>query len=107
MGYWRARKWRQFKLLASLMALAYAVLFFSGAFTRLPLPTHDADANSSAEVRDSQTRAVNRHPPLGALDSDFNLRFRTRLEEWKTRSDTRLTHSDWPEVLADNVAANP
>lgn len=73
--------------------------------TRSAPPTVAAAPTFAEQVAASQHRAVAVHPDLGKAGSPTNTRFRVRYEDWKTRGDVRLSRPDWPEKLAEEVAA--
>jgi hypothetical protein len=71
-----------------------------------PAPTPPSAA-FLADVRQSQRVAMTRYPALAVKGSPMNARFLALYNDWQATHDPRLTHSNWPEILADECAANP
>ncbi len=59
------------------------------------------------DVASSQQAAIKKYPSLAISNSPMNATFVARYILWKQHDDSRLRASNWPEVLADDCAANP
>ena len=58
-------------------------------------------------VKESQARAISRHPDLAKPGSALNARFVARYSEMKAQNSVKLRLPDWPEELADACADAP
>ena len=59
-----------------------------------------------ADVGYSRAAALARYPDLALPGSAFNARFVALYRSCQSRNDPRLQRSNWPEILADECAAN-
>ena len=58
-------------------------------------------------VKESQARAVQKHPDLAKSGSPLNGKFVAAYHKLQADNDPRLQTADWPERLADECAAQP
>ena len=70
-------------------------------------PSSTSPAHGRTTVTLSQQAAIRKYPALAVRDSPMNTAFVARYTLWKQRDDPRLRQPNWPEVVADDCAANP
>lgn len=68
-------------------------------------PSATVAPSLARKSKDSQQAAVKKYPQLGVANSSFNRGFLALYERWKAANDPRLGRDDWPELLADEYAA--